>query len=67
MSKDSMPQNQAKAPKPPTEPRDEPGTYVHEPAGIRERSGSIPTWLTLVAVGLILWGMYYMIRYWSSY
>lgn len=67
MSKDSMPQDRAMAPQPPTEARGEPGTYVHEPAGIRERTGSIPTWLTAVAVGLILWGLYYMIRYWSSY
>ena len=43
------------------------GTYLYEPAGIQERSGSIPTWLKLVALGLILWGLYYMIRYWSSY
>jgi hypothetical protein len=51
---------------PPTEAGGEPGTYVHETAGIRERSGSIPAWLTLVAMGLIVWGLYYMIRYWSS-
>ncbi len=63
MNKDSGPQDQAKAP---TEARDEPGTYVHETAGIRERSGSIPTWLTAVSVGLIIWGVYYAIRYWSS-
>lgn len=67
MSKDSQPQDQAMVSKPPLVPRDEPGTYVHETSGIRERSGSIPTWLTAVAVGLILWGIYYMIRYWSSY
>ncbi|MEB2337480.1 MAG: hypothetical protein OZ918_02545 [Nitrospirales bacterium] len=46
---------------------DEPGTYVYEPAGIRERSGSIPTWLKLVSLGLIAWGIYYTIRFWSSY
>jgi hypothetical protein len=46
---------------------DEPGTYVYEPAGIRERSGYVPAWLKLVALGLIIWGMYYTIRYWSSY
>ena len=67
MSQDSEPQNRAMVSKPPTEAHGEPGTYVHEPAGIRERSGSIPTWLILVACGLILWGLYYMIRYWSSF
>jgi hypothetical protein len=63
VSKDATSQDQAKAQ---TEVRDEPGTYVHETAGIRERSGIIPTWLTAVSVGLIIWGVYYMIRYWSS-
>ena len=63
MSKDSRPQDQAKAP---TAAPDEPGTYVHETSGIRERSGSIPTWLIAMAMGLIIWGVYYAIRYWSS-
>ena len=67
MSQDSEPEDQAPRSTPPTEVLGEPGTYVHEPAGIRERSGSIPIWLILVVCGLILWGMYYMIRYWSSY
>lgn len=40
---------------------------VYEPSGIGEQSGSIPAWLKLVAVGLILWGIYYAIRYWNSY
>ena len=43
------------------------GTYVYEPAGIRERSGYSPLWLKLVSLGLILWGIQYAIRYWSSY
>ena len=45
----------------------EAGTYLYEPSGIRERSGYIPIWLKLVSFGLILWGLYYAIRYWSSY
>jgi hypothetical protein len=67
MSKKSTPQDRTMPSKPPTETGDEPGIYVHEPAGIRERSGSVPTWLKLVALGLILWGVYYTIRFWSSY
>lgn len=63
MNKDATSHDQAKAQ---TEVHDEPGTYVHETAGIRERSGSIPTWLTAMAMGLIIWGVYYVIRYWSS-
>lgn len=45
----------------------EAGTYLYEPAGIRERSGYIPLWLKLISLGLIFWGIYYTIRYWSSY
>ena len=55
------------APEPIPKTGDESGIYLYEPAGIRERSGYIPTWLKLVALGLILWGLYYTIRYWSSY
>lgn len=45
----------------------EAGTYLYEPAGIRERLGYIPLWLKLVSLGLIVWGIDYAIRYWSSY
>lgn len=45
----------------------EEGIYLYEPAGIRERPGSIPNWLKLVSLSLILWGIQYAIRYWSSY
>jgi hypothetical protein len=66
MRNESRPQDQTITPKPPAEAGDEPGVYVHEPAGIRERSGSVPAWLKLIALGLILWGLYYTIRFWSS-
>jgi cbb3-type cytochrome oxidase subunit FixP-like protein len=66
MSQDSLPPDRTTEAKPPAEAGGEPDTYVHESAGIRERSGYIPTWLSLVAVGLIVWGIYYMIRFWSS-
>jgi hypothetical protein len=52
---------------PPTEPAGEPHTYRYEPSGIRERSGRIPAWLKLAVLGLIIWGLYYGIRYWNSY
>jgi hypothetical protein len=45
---------------------DEKSVYYYETAGIREHRGSIPTWLVLVAIGLIVWGIYYTIRFWSS-
>jgi hypothetical protein len=41
-------------------------TYVYRHAGIREREGRIPLWLMLVCIGLILWSIYYAIRYWSE-
>jgi len=43
------------------------GIYLYEPAGIREQSGHIPTWLKIVAFGLIVWGINYAIRYWNTY
>ncbi|WP_342349352.1 hypothetical protein [uncultured Nitrospira sp.] len=41
-------------------------TYVYRHAGIKERAGRIPFWLLLVAVGLIVWSVYYTIKYWSE-
>ncbi len=67
MNDPSTPKDRLIVPEPMPKTGDEPGVYVHEPAGIRERSGSVPAWLKLVALGLILWGIYYTIRFWSSY
>src|SRR5713226_793917 len=39
--------------------------YLYEQSGIRERHGAVPLWLKLVVTGLLLWGVYYMIQYWS--
>lgn len=39
--------------------------YTYQSAGIRERHGYIPVWLILVAIGLMVWGGYYLFRYWS--
>lgn len=41
------------------------GHYEYISAGIREREGSVPPWLILVMVGLLVWGLYYMLAYWS--
>jgi hypothetical protein len=38
--------------------------YLYKEAGLRERHGYIPLWLILVAIGLFLWGIYYMIQNW---
>jgi hypothetical protein len=39
--------------------------YLYQHAGIQERHGAIPFWLKLVVAGLLLWGAYYLIQYWS--
>jgi hypothetical protein len=41
-------------------------TYVYRHAGIQERDGRIPLWLTIVCISLIVWSIYYTIRYWSE-
>lgn len=39
--------------------------YLYRHAGIEERDGRIPFWLMLVVVGLLVWSVYYTIRFWS--
>jgi hypothetical protein len=39
--------------------------YVFRYAGIKERKGIIPLWLILVTFSLLIWSVYYTIRYWS--
>lgn len=41
-------------------------TYLYRHAGIREREGGIPLWLVLVVIGLLVWSVYYTIRYWNA-
>lgn len=40
--------------------------YTYESAGIAERKGSVPIWLWIVAVSLLIWGIYYLVTYWNS-
>ena len=39
--------------------------YLYKDSGIQEKHGSIPPWLMAVAVALIVWGVYYLIAFWS--
>ncbi|HXF93243.1 MAG TPA: cbb3-type cytochrome c oxidase N-terminal domain-containing protein [Nitrospiraceae bacterium] len=39
--------------------------YHYRHAGIRERDGVVPLWLMLVVLGLLIWSIYYLLRYWS--
>ena len=67
MTQDPHPVDQTMSAKSTTGAAGEPDVYRYEPSGIRERNGYIPTWLKLVSLGLIVWGIQYAIRYWSSY
>ena len=40
--------------------------YLYKDPGIRERHGAVPLWLQLVSYGLIIWGIYYTVRYWNT-
>ncbi len=42
-----------------------PDEYLYTTAGIRERSGTVPAWLIAVVVGLLAWGGYYLVVYWT--
>jgi hypothetical protein len=39
--------------------------YTYESAGIAEREGSVPFWLWIVVVLLLVWGVYYLVAYWN--
>ena len=38
--------------------------YHYETADIRERKGHVPFWLIIVTIGLLTWGVYYLVFYW---
>ena len=40
--------------------------YTYESAGIAEREGSVPIWLWIVVVILLIWGAYYLGAYWNA-
>lgn len=40
--------------------------HVYESAGIAEHEGHVPLWLWLVAVSLLIWGIYYLLTYWNA-
>ena len=34
--------------------------------GIESYEGIVPVWLIIVYAGLIIWGIYYLIKYWEG-
>jgi len=40
--------------------------YLYKEAGIWERHGKIPLWLVFVAIALLIWGVYYTVKYWNT-
>ncbi len=39
--------------------------FLYKDSGIREKHGHIPSWLLVVVVALIVWGVYYLVAFWS--
>jgi hypothetical protein len=39
--------------------------YRYRDSGIQERRGRVPLWLWALVVGVTIWGIYYVICYWS--
>ena len=40
--------------------------YYYKDSGIQEKHGDIPLWLYAVVVILSIWGLYYLIAFWSA-
>ncbi len=39
--------------------------FLYKDSGILEKHGHIPPWLLAVVVALIVWGIYYLVAFWS--
>lgn len=42
------------------------GAYEYRDSQLREHHGHVPAWLWFVTGGLIVWGIYYLLTYWSA-
>ncbi len=40
--------------------------YTYVTAGISEHQGAVPLWLWIVVVSLLVWGLYYLVQYWTA-
>jgi hypothetical protein len=49
------------------EHKEDPGEISrYEFSGIDERHGKIPKWLGFVYVSLLIWMVYYLVRFWTD-
>ncbi|MGA7750278.1 MAG: hypothetical protein WCA63_09035 [Gallionella sp.] len=39
--------------------------YLYKDSGIQEKHGNIPLWLKGVVAILFIWGIYYLVAFWS--
>ncbi len=39
--------------------------FLYKDSGIQERTGQVPPWLWAVFVILIIWGIYYLVAFWT--
>ncbi len=39
--------------------------FIYKDSGIQERAGPVPAWLWAVFVILIIWGIYYLVAFWT--
>jgi len=46
-----------------TDATDKEEEYLYKQSGIRERHGAVPMWLKLVALGLVIWSVYYLVEF----
>ncbi len=51
---------------PATEQTPDRPVYMYASAGVTERTGGVPVWLWLVAISLLIWGIYYLVTYWNA-
>jgi hypothetical protein len=48
------------------EPADSSGITHYDFSGIDERHGRVPPWLAVVYVALVIWMVYYLVRFWTD-
>ena len=46
--------------------KDNVSPYLYQDSGIIEHPGRVPVWLYFVIIGLLVWGVYYLLEFWSQ-